>query len=252
MRRLITLGIAISVLAIAPIAIEATADDIDVEETTDDTDRGLTRSPSSLSDSDLDARLRFLEERLDAGKKYTQYWQWGWTGGYSMGIVIGTTQAILEDGDKKRVNDIVTAVKGVIGTTRMVVDRHPGRHGAESMRAISGNSREAKLARLAEGERLLQQVAKRAERRTNWKSHAGNFALNAAGGGFIFGFGKNKDAWTSMGIGIAVGTTQILSAPKRGIQDLEDYETRFGMKTASRFDWMIVPTMGGVAVQVTF
>jgi hypothetical protein len=55
-----------------------------------------------------------------------------------------------------------------------------------------------------------------------------------------------------MGIGITVGTIQILSAPKRGIQDLEDYETRFGMKTASRFDWMIVPTMGGVGVQVTF
>jgi hypothetical protein len=242
-RRFMTLGVAISVLTLAPLAIEATAADIE---------DGLTRNPSSLSDSELDARLRFLEERIDAGKKYTQYWQWGWTGGYSMGIVIGTAQAITEDGDKKRVNDIVTAVKGVIGTTRMVVDRHPGRHGADSMRAISGDSREAKLQRLAEGEKLLQQIAKRAERRTNWKSHAGNIALNAAGGGFIFGFGKNTDAWTSMGIGVAVGTTQILSAPKRGIQDLEDYQTRFDMKTASRFDWNIVPTMGGVALQVTY
>ena len=43
-----------------------------------------------------------------------------------------------------------------------------------------------------------------------------------------------------------------MSAPKRGIQDLEDYQTRFDMKTADRFDWMIVPTMGGVALQVTF
>jgi hypothetical protein len=243
MRRLITLGIAISVLAIAPIPTEATADDID---------DGITRSPSSLSDSELDARLRFLEERIDAGKKYTQYWQWGWTAGYGMGIVIGTTQAILEDGDKQRVNDIVTASKAVIGTTRLLVARHPGRHGADSMRAISGNSREAKLQRLAEGERLLQQIAKRAEQRTSWKSYAGNIALNAAGGAFIFGFGRDKDAWQSMGVGITVGTIQILSAPKRGIQDLEDYETRFGMKTASRFDWMIVPTMGGVGVQVTF
>ena len=120
------------------------------------------------------------------------------------------------------------------------------------MRAIPGDSREAKLQRLAKGEELLKKVAKRAEQRTNWKSHAGNIALNAAGGAFIFGFGRDKDAGISMGVGIAVGTAQILSAPKRGIQDLEDYQTRFGMKTASRFDWMIVPTMGGVALQVTF
>jgi hypothetical protein len=43
-----------------------------------------------------------------------------------------------------------------------------------------------------------------------------------------------------------------LSAPKRGIQDLNDYETRFGMKTTSRFNWSIVPTMGGAALKVTF
>ena len=51
---------------------------------------------------------------------------------------------------------------------------------------------------------------------------------------------------------VAVGTAQILSAPKRGIQDLEDYQTQFDLKTASRFDWMIVPTMGGAALRVTF
>jgi hypothetical protein len=55
-----------------------------------------------------------------------------------------------------------------------------------------------------------------------------------------------------MGLGIGVGTLQILTAPKRGIQDLDDYETRFGMKTASRFNWSVVPTAGGAAFQVTF
>jgi hypothetical protein len=120
------------------------------------------------------------------------------------------------------------------------------------MREVSGNSCEAKTKRLAKGEELLQKVADRAERRTNWKSHAGNVALNAAGSAFILGFGYQDDAAKSFGIGVAVGTAQILSAPKRGIQDLEDYQTRFGMKTASRFDWMIVPTVGGVALHVTF
>ncbi len=235
----------------------ATADDVstileDESSQKEAAPSGLTRNPPGLSDSELDARLAFLEQRLDGGEKYAKYWQWGWTGGYSLGIVIGTAQAIDEDENKKRTNHIVTAVKGVIGTSRMLFFPHPGRNGADAMREISGDSRKAKLQRLKKGEETLQRVAKRAKQRTNWKSHAGNIALNAAGGAFIFGFGRDKDAGISMGIGISVGTMQILSAPKRGIQDLSDYETEFGMKTASRFDWMIVPTMGGAALRVTF
>jgi len=226
----------------------------------------LTRNPSSLSDAELDARLAFLGKRLDDGETYAKYWQWLWTGGYGLGIVYGVGQSIACCSNKKsgpansvkkkrneqRVNYIVTAVKATIGTSRMLFWRHPGRNGADSMRAIEGDSREAKLARLAEGESVLRAVAKRAEQRTDWRAHAGNIALNAAGAGFIFGFGRDSDAWESLGVGIGVGTLNILSAPKRGIEDLNDYETRFGMKTVDRFRWSIVPTLGGAALQVTF
>jgi hypothetical protein len=218
----------------------------------DESNAGLTRNPSTLSDSELDARLLFLEERLDGGETWAKSWQWGWTGIYGGGIAYGTARAITEDSDHSRVNHIVTAAKSAIGTTRLLLWRHPGRHGADSMRAIEGDSREAKLARLAQGEALLQSVAKRAEQRTDWKPHAGNLALNLAGAGFILGFGCDADAWESLGVGIAVGELNIWTAPKRGISDLSDYETRFGMKTASRFEWMIVPTMGGAAIKLTF
>jgi hypothetical protein len=249
----ILIAISIVMAAVAP----ATADDVstileDESSQQEAAPSGITRNPPGLSDSELDARLAFLEERLDGGEKYAKFWQWGWTTGYGLGIAIGSAQAIDEDDGKKRTNHIVTAAKGVIGTSRMLLSRHPGRNGADAMREIPGDSREAKLQRLEKGEETLQQVAKRAKQRTNWKPHAGNLALNAAGGAFIFGFGRDKDAGISMGVGIAVGTLQILSAPKRGIQDLSDYETEFGMKTADRFDWMIVPTMGGAALRVTF
>ena len=249
----------------------ATADDVGTileDESSQQEERpgSLTRNPPGLSDSELDARLAFLEERLDDGETYAKVWQWGWTTGYSLGIVIGVTEAATCCSNKKsgpansvkkkrneqRVTHYVTAVKGAIGTTRMLFWRHPGRNGADSMRAIEGDSRETKLARLAEGESVLQSVAKRAEQRWDWRAHAGNIGLNAAGAGFIFGFGRESDAWESLGIGIGVGTIQILSAPKRGIQDLNDYETKFGMKTADRFQWMIVPTMSGAALRVTF
>jgi hypothetical protein len=261
--------------AVAPAAGDDLGTILEDDSTQQDTKHDpITRNSSGLSDSELDARLAFLEERLDDGELYSKVWQWGWTGGYSLGVVIGVGKAISccsnrkagpgtfrvnggfhsrkEKRNEQRVTHYVTAVKGAIGTTRMLLMRHPGRHGADAMRAIEGDSREAKLARLAKGEELLQSVAKTAHRRWSWKAHAGNIGLNLAGAGFIFGFGRESDAWESLGIGIGVGTLQILSAPKRGIQDLDDYETRFGMKTASRFNWTIVPTMGGAALKVTF
>jgi hypothetical protein len=261
------IAISIVMAAVAPAAGDDLGTILEDESTQQDTKRDpLTRNPSGLSDSELDARLAFLEGRLDEGELYSKVWQWGWTSGYGLGIVIGTTQAITCCSNKKagaansvkkkrneqRVTHYVTAVKGAIGTTRMLLMRHPGRHGADAMRAIEGDTRDAKLARLATGEELLQDVAKTAHRRWSWKAHAGNIGLNLAGAGFIFGFGRDSDAWESLGVGIGVGTLQILSAPKRGIQDLDDYETRFGAKTASRFNWTIVPTMGGAALKVTF
>jgi hypothetical protein len=274
------IAISIAMAAVAPAAGDDLGTILEDDSTQQDTKHDpITRNPPGLSDSELDARLAFLEERLDDGEMYSKIWQWGWTGGYSLGIVIGVTEAITCCSNRKagpgntrdpitgqvfgfhsakkkrneqRVTHYVTAVKGVIGTTRMLLMRHPGRHGADAMRAIEGDSREAKLARLTKGEEVLQDVAKTAHRRWSWKAHAGNIGLNLAGAGFIFGFGRESDAWESLGIGIGVGTLQILSAPKRGIQDLDDYETRFGMKTASRFNWTIVPTMGGAALKVTF
>jgi len=278
MRVLIAISIAMAV--VAPAAGDDRSTNLKDDSSQQDTTHGrITRNPSGLSDSELDARLAFLEKRLDDGENYAKYWQWGWTGGYGLGIVVGVGKSISccsnrkagpggqrdpitgqvfgfhsrkEKRNEQRVNHIVTAVKGVIGTSRMLLSRHPGRHGADAMRAIEGDSREDKLARLDKGEELLQSVAKSAERRWSWKAHAGNIGLNLAGAGFIFGFGRESDAWESLGIGIGVGTIQILSAPKRGIKDLDDYETRFGMKTASRFNWSIVPTMGGAALKVTF
>jgi len=214
---------------------------------------GLTRNVSSLSDAELDARIAFIEERLDAGETHAKYWQWGWTGAYATGIAIGTAQAALTDDGENRADYITTAVKATIGTTRLLVWRHPGRNGADALdESLWGNTRSAKERRLQRAEELLQDVAHRAEQRTDWRSHAGNVGLNLVGAGFILGFGNALDAAESFGVGVAVGTAHILSAPKRGIQDLDDYQSRFGMKTADRFQWSITPTLGGAALNVTF
>ncbi len=218
----------------------------------DEQDGGLTRDPSVLSDAELDARLRFLEERLDAGERGAKYWQWGWAGFFSGSVLYGTGRAIASDHAKDRVSHIVSAAESVIGTVHQFFWPLPGRNGAAPMRAIPGDSREAKIARLSAGESELLAIAVRTKDRTDWKYHLGNVALNAAGAGAIFAYGHDSDAWQALGIGIAIGEISIWTAPRRGSQDLEDYQTRFERKTARRLQWSIVPMMGGAGIQVTF
>jgi len=213
----------------------------------------VTRNVSTLSEAELDERIAFIEERLDAGEKHAKYWQWGWTGAYASGIAIGTAQAAATNSGKNRADYITTAVKATIGTTRLLFWRHPGRNGADEIdERLFGNTRSAKERRLQRGEEILQAVAKKAEERWNWKAHAGNVGLNLVGAGFILGFGHASDAAESFGVGVAVGTAHILSAPKRGTQDLDEYAMRFGMKTGKRWDWSLTPTLGGAALNVTF
>jgi hypothetical protein len=213
---------------------------------------GISANPESLSDAELDQRLQWLETTLGDGQGYSKLWQYGWTGGYSLGVVIGTVQAATTSKNDTRVNAIVTASKGVIGTARLLLTSHPGRLGADPMLAITGNDRAAKLRRLAAGEEQLMKVGERAEKRLRWTRHAGNVALNLIGGGFVLGFGDETDAAVSVGVGILVGELMIFTSPKRGEAEIASYRQRFAGAPREKWKVSLVPKPGGAAIRVDF
>jgi hypothetical protein len=217
----------------------------------DDTGGGTVSVPSGgSSDSELDRRIAWLESTLDDGAGYSKFWQYGWTSGYSMGVVLGTTQAATADHQSKRVSGIVMASKAVIGTGRLLWSPHPGRLGAQPMRDIEGNDHAAKMAKVAAGEAQLNAIAERAEKRHRWERHAGNVGLNMIGGGIIAGFGHTKEALISTGVGIAVGELMIWTSPKRGEADLAAYQQSFaGSPQDPGWTVSLVPTYGGAAVK---
>ncbi len=207
---------------------------------------------SSLSDADVDLRIRFLEERLDAGRRNAQIWQYGFTGGYSLGIVIGTVQAATTSDGDTRVNAIVTAVKSAFGTSRLLLAPHPARHGADAMREVTGESRENRLRRLAAGEGLLQEIVDRTESRWSWKRHAANLALNAAGAAVVWPLGDRDDALIGAAVGIAVGEIMTFTMPWRSIDDAEQYRQRFGMARKPGVRFSLAPLPKGLALRVDF
>lgn len=213
---------------------------------------GFTVNPSSLSASEIDARIAFIEERLDAHRTHAYYWQWGWTGFYGAGMVVQSLRAGLSEDNEHQADYVVSAVKAAGGTARMLLSPHPGRQGADPIRAMGGSSREAKARKLAKAEELLAQNAKVADRRWSTKAHAANVLVNLAGGAIVWGLGAPSDALSATLVGIAVGTANIMSAPWYADKDLVDYQSRFGMRSGRAWDWKIVPTLSGAAVHVTF
>ena len=181
----------------------------------------ITGDLTGLSDAEIDARVAFLVDRLEQGQRNARIWQYGFATGWGLGIGLGTAQAIATHKSDTRVTGIVTAVKGAIGTTRMLLFPHPGRLGADAVLAVPGDSRPARLERLALAEEQLDQTARYARSRTQWLPHLANVALNLAGGGVILGLGDAKDAAISTGVGIVAGEIMVLTKPWRSLADLE-------------------------------
>ncbi len=204
------------------------------------------------SGSEIDQRIAFIEDRLDAHRKHAYYWQWGWMGVYASGLVLGTARAIASDDNEHQADYVVTAIKGAGGVARMYLAPHPARNGADELRAMPANSRDAKMRKLAAAEQLLMDNAKATERRWSEKAHAANVLVNLAGAGIIWGLGSPSDALASALVGITVGTANILSAPWYGEDDLAEYRSRFGVAQSPKMSWKVVPTLGGAALQVTW
>lgn len=206
----------------------------------------------ALSDSDVEARLGYLEERLDARRGYSRWWWNGWTGFYSLGVVVQTARAIPEDDTSKRADLIVSAVKATGGVVNLLRRPLQAKRGADPVRALPSATADDRRLQLVRAEEQLRINAKEADGRYSWLRHTLNVGVNCVGAVIVDeGFDDPWRGWRSAGIGIAVGEAMIWSQPWWPTGDLRDYEQRFGA-SPQRISWRIVPTLGGAAFHATF
>lgn len=206
-----------------------------------------------LSPAETEARLNFLEQRLDEGRFAAQAWQYGWSGVFGIGLVAGAAQAALADDGDERVYQIVGAVKSAGGLAQMLTDPLPARLGADPLREVPDGTPGGRLQRLALGERQLIENAARAESRYSWRRHLEGVTTNVIGGAVIYSLGDSTDALVSTLSGILVGELQIWTQPWRATADLDAYRTAFPTTMASRgIEWQLRPTLHGVEVAFRF
>lgn len=206
-------------------------------------------------DSDTNARLQFLEQSLEGDRNYAKWWTRSWYGVYGIGTVVGFAQgAGLGDNDgPERAIGFVTAGKAMLGAARLYWWDSPGaRFGADEMRAVPMSTQADCERRLLTGEKALMRNAKQADRRWDWRRHAGNVGVNGIGmviGGAISGHWGSAGA--SAGLGLIAGAANIFTFPWQSKSDWDAYKTRFG-GTSPRTQVNLVPTANGAAIQITF
>lgn len=199
----------------------------------------------------IQARIDFLEERLDARRNYARNWWRLWTTVYAAGVVFQGASIGFEDDEGERADLIVGTVKSIFGTARLWTERPNARLGADTMRAIPPDDANACERRLAVGEEMLRINAEESHNRWSWKRHLGNVAVNTIGGVIVTEGFDEDSGWESMGIGIAVGALQIFSSPAGGDDDLEEYERRFSPPTAAKPSWNVAARFSdGIGLQL--
>lgn len=209
--------------------------------------------PRALEDREVRARLAYLEEHLEARRRYANLWWRGWTGFYALGVVVQSTRAGLTDDASERADLIVSAVKATGGVIKLLYLPLQAKDGASAIEAMPAATPEQRLQRLARAEEQLRANAAEADRRYSWVYHLLNVGVNVGGALIVWqGFDDPARAWRSAGIGIAVGEVMIWSQPWWPSGDWEEYQRRFGDVASGRVSWRIVPTAGGVALRGTF
>ncbi|QLH39255.1 MAG: hypothetical protein HWD60_10310 [Defluviicoccus sp.] len=210
-------------------------------------DRVLTPKDTTLPDSVLDDRLRFLKERLDDSRTHGQIWYWSWMTIDSVSMVWLGVLAGVDDKTDNQVNNAVNAGMSAIGIADLLLRPLEARHGAGPIEGCP-MKRAKKNRQAACRRKLLHGNAERADERTSFATHAGNVGLNAVAGLIIGLVGRPSDAIITFASGTAGGVINILSAPWRPARDWKDYQAMVhdsGKQQPGGVDLGIAPMVGG-------
>ncbi|HVN76547.1 MAG TPA: hypothetical protein VMT19_09535 [Thermoanaerobaculaceae bacterium] len=212
-----------------------------------------------LTDAEVAARLDFIQGSLDRGRAAADVWWNGWLAGYGA-ATLGQVAAYAETDSEKSKQDMrvgaATTALGAIG--QLVFPLDAGRL-AVRLRAILGDTPEARRAKLAAAEAFLRRSAAQEELGRSWQAHAVAGAVNVAAGLVIWKHYKRpaRDGLAAFAVGELISEIQIFTQPTRAIRDRREYESRSsfappGAAAGPRRAWYVGVTPGKFVVGCRF
>ena len=212
----------------------------------------LAQDKQSLNDEEIDARLRFLDSRLQELKKPSSSWQYGWTSFYAVSGVAQFYKAIDENDSDDEVKYFVGAAKSAGALAMQLLKPLPVVAGMNAYEKMPSDAREQKLARLEKAESLLRHQAIRADSRYTLKPHILSVGVNLIGAAVIAAVGDSDDAFESAALGIAIGQANIWTQPSASKKYWDSYDQKFNGAYKKALDWRIIPGYKSIALQINF
>ncbi|HEY2776192.1 MAG TPA: hypothetical protein VGK20_19280 [Candidatus Binatia bacterium] len=213
------------------------------------------RAVAQTCDPNTEARLKFLESRLDEGKRAMDWWWGSWMSVFSIGVGYETYKAITQHDDGRQAAAGFQAGKSAVGIAQLLLRPHAAIYGSAPMRSISKATPQGCAERLALAEKTLREQAQISHMRYSWKQHLTSLTLNLGVGlGVAYGFGERKIGWRDFGISEVSAEAHIWTHPTRAISDWDDYQSQFDGRPAAmdppEFHLAAVP--GGIGFEYVF
>lgn len=213
--------------------------------------------PSSYAqcDADTEARLAFLEGRLEEGEKGMDWWWGSWMAVYTIGLAYNVYDGAREGDNSNQAAAFFQAGKSALGITQLLLRPHVGRHGADPMQEIPKTSAESCAQRLALAEKHLRIAAKEGNVRKSWTAHVTSLALNLGVAIAIDeGWDDEGDAWRDFAVSEVAAEINIWSHPTRAVKDWDEYQRQYNnLPAAAAEPQFRLATMGrGIGLMYRF
>lgn len=209
---------------------------------------------AEVDGADVDRRYAFLDAELERTRGPAQAWWTFWTASYSAATLGGTGVAALANSHPLRVSATVLAAKSVLGVGSLALTGRPLWGATADLHAMDATTPEARAARLARAEELLERRAKAEAIARGWITQVASVTVNLAGSAALwFGYHLHRSALVEAGTGLAICEVQVWTAPQGAVDALRRY--RDGQLSAQRehhVSWAMVPWPGGAELRVSF
>jgi hypothetical protein len=218
---------------------------------------GLPRPSARAAEvdaADVDRRYAFIDAELERTRSPAQTWWTVWTASYSAATLGGAGVALLATSHPLRVSSGVLAAKSILGVGSLALTWRPLWGATADLHAMDATTPEARAARLAQAEVLLERRAKAESIAHGWITQVASISVNLAGSAVLwFGYHLHRSALVEAGTGLGICEIQIWTAPRGAVDALQRYRAgELTPRTERQVSWSVVPWPAGGELRVSF
>jgi hypothetical protein len=215
--------------------------------------RHAVAEPSPPNPVEVDAQYDALAASLARGESAARLWWWGWTGGFAAVAVGEGVVAIATHDPGTRESAVVGLGGSVLGVGAMLFASRAAFTYRARLDSMDASTREARLLRLREAEKILDEAANDEEQGRSWFAHVGGDAVTLAGTVVLWaGYHQYANGWLNLLGGTVVTEAQILTRPTAAILARRAFRAGRRPPPAPSFTWTVLPSFGGAGLVGTF